>query len=49
MIFQQIYLTQGITTLDQNEPESNGNEEVLYSSQISRTGTSPSDTVSCYT
>ena len=35
----------GITTPGQSEPGCNGNEEVLHTLQISRTGTLPSDTV----
>ena len=33
----------GTTTLDQSKPGNNGNEEVLYIPQSSRTGASPSD------
>ena len=32
-------------TQGQSGPESNGNEEVLHTPQISKTGASPSDTV----
>ena len=35
----------GTTTWSQCGPGSNGNEEVLHTSQISRTETSPSDLV----
>ena len=44
-----IYLTQtDSTTPDKNGPESNGNNGVLYIPQISRTRTSPLETVSCH-
>ena len=33
----------GTTTLDQSGPESNGNEGVLYTPQITWTGALPSD------
>ena len=35
----------GTTTLGQSGPGSNGNEDVLYILQISKTGTSSSDAV----
>ena len=37
------------TTLGQSGPQSNGNERVLYTPQISATEASPSDAVQCYT
>ena len=37
------------TTLDQSEPESNGNKDVFHTTQISRTRVSPSDAVYCHT
>ena len=51
IIFKQIYLTHKwdlnrTTILSQSGPESNGNEEVLHTPQISRTGASQSDVVS---
>ena len=49
IIFKQIRLVHGIlkdtTTPGQSEPESNGNEGVLYTLQVSRTGASPLDAV----
>ena len=44
MIFKQIYLTH-CTTLSQSGPESNGNEDILFTPQISRTEDSPSNAV----
>ena len=39
----------GTILLRQSNPWSNGNEEVLNTLQISKTGTSPSDAVQCHT
>ena len=39
----------GTTTSGQSGPGSNGNEGVFHTTQISRTGVSPSDVVWCYT
>ena len=52
--FKQIYrpihgTLSGTTTPGQSGPGSNGNEEVFYTSQISRTRTLPPDSVYCHT
>ena len=39
----------GNITMGRRRSWSNGNEGVLHTSQISRTGTSPSDAILCYT
>ena len=48
MIFRQTYLTHIIWVLVLSGPRSNGNEGIFYTSQISRTRTSPSDAIQCH-
>ena len=39
----------GTITPSQSEPGSNGNKEVLHTLQISTSGDSPADAISCHT
>ena len=48
MIWPLERILAGTTSLSQSWPGSNGNEGVLQTPQISRTGTSPSDAVFCH-
>ena len=41
--------TKQVLALQVRGPGSNGNERVLQTTQVFRTGTSPSDLVSCFT
>ena len=49
IIFKHLLDSVGIGTPDQNGPGCNGNDGVLHTPQISRTGASPSDSIRCHT